>query len=71
MNITNQRDPRMGDAYDPSKPTKTLMYLDANSLYPTAMREFLPLDQYVQEHHNVQQSSQNGDVQRVRESDAQ
>ena len=39
-------DPRMGDAYNPNKPTKTLMYLDANSLYPTAMCEPLPIDQF-------------------------
>ena len=30
-------DPRMGEAYDPTKPTTTLMYLDANSRYLTAM----------------------------------
>ena len=39
-------DPRMGDEYDASKPTKTLLYLDANSLYPTAMCESLPVDQF-------------------------
>lgn len=39
-------DPRMGDEYDASKPTKTLHYLDANSLYPTAMCEPLPIDQF-------------------------
>ena len=32
------KDPRIGDEYDASKPTKTLLYLDANSLYPTARR---------------------------------
>ena len=31
----------MGDEYDPSKPTKSLLYMDANSLYPTGM--YLPL----------------------------
>ena len=39
-------DPRMGDAYNPNLPTKTLLYLDANSLYPTAMCEPLPIDQF-------------------------
>ena len=39
-------DPRMGDEYDASKPTSTLLYLDANSLYPTAMCEPLPIDQF-------------------------
>ena len=42
-------DPRMGDEYDASKPTKTLHYLDANSLYPTAMCEPLPIDQFSME----------------------
>ena len=32
--------------YDPSKPTKTLLYMDANSLYPTAMCLPLPVDQF-------------------------
>ena len=39
-------DPRMGDEYDASKPTSTLLYLDANSLYPKAMCEPLPIDQF-------------------------
>ena len=39
-------DPRMGVEYDASKPIKTLLYLDANSLYPTAMCEPLPIDQF-------------------------
>ena len=39
-------DPRMGETYDPSKPTKTLLYMDANSLYPTAMCLPLPVDQF-------------------------
>ena len=39
-------DPRMGDEYDASKPTTSLVYLDANSLYPTAMCESLPIDQF-------------------------
>ena len=39
-------DPRMGDQYDPSKPTKTLLYMDANSLYPTAMCMPLPIDEF-------------------------
>ena len=39
-------DPRMGDAYDPSQPTTTLLYMDANSLYPGAMCEKLPVDQF-------------------------
>ena len=37
-------DPRMGDAYDPSQPVKTLLYMDANSLYPGVMCEKLPID---------------------------
>ena len=37
---------RMGDEYDASKPTTSLLYLDANSLYPTAMCEPLPIDQF-------------------------
>ena len=37
---------RMGDEYDASKPTTTLLYLDTNSLYPTAMCEPLPIDQF-------------------------
>ena len=32
--------------YDPSKPTKSLLYMDANSLYPTAMCKPLPLDEF-------------------------
>ena len=36
----------MGDKYDASKPTTSLLYLDANSLYPTAMCEPLPIDQF-------------------------
>ena len=36
----------MGEEYDPNKPTKSLLYLDANSLYPTAMIEALPVDQF-------------------------
>ena len=39
-------DPRMGDEYNASKPTTSLLYLDANSLYPTAMCEPLPIDQF-------------------------
>ena len=39
-------DLRMGDEYDASKPTTSLFYLDANSLYPTAMCESLPIDQF-------------------------
>ena len=39
-------DPRMGDEYDASKPATSLLYLDANSLYPTAMCEPLPIDQF-------------------------
>lgn len=39
-------DPRIGDEYDASKLTKTLHYLDANSLYPTAMCEPLPINQF-------------------------
>ena len=39
-------DPRMGDECDASKPTILLLYLDANSLYPTAMCEPLPIDQF-------------------------
>ena len=39
-------DPRMGDEYDAGKPTTSLLYLDANSLYPTAMCEPLPIDQF-------------------------
>ena len=36
-------DPRMGVEYDASKPIKTLMYLDANSLYPTVCVNHFPL----------------------------
>ena len=39
-------DPRMGIEYDASKPIKTLLYLDANLLYPTAMCEPLPINQF-------------------------
>ena len=42
-------DPRMGDEYDASKPTKTLHYLDANFLSPTAMCEPLPIAQFSME----------------------
>ena len=38
--------PSMGDAYDPSQPTQSLIYLDANSLYPYAMSESLPVDEF-------------------------
>ena len=38
-------EPRM-DTYDSSKPIKSLLYLDANSLYPTAMSMPLPIDQF-------------------------
>merc|ERR1711894_320219 len=34
------------DTYDSSKPIKSLLYLDANSLYPTAMSMPLPIDQF-------------------------
>ena len=32
--------------YDPSSPTRSLIYLDANSLYPTAMCQPLPLKDF-------------------------
>ena len=41
---TKANDPGMGDEYVASNPT--LLYLDANSLYPTAMCEPLPIDQF-------------------------
>ena len=39
-------DPRMGSDYNQNMPTKTILYLDANSLYPTAMCEPLPIDEF-------------------------
>ena len=39
-------DPRMGDEYNPNKPIKTLLYIDANSLYPTGMCLPLRIDKF-------------------------
>ena len=36
----------MGSDYNQNMPTKTILYLDANSLYPTAMCEPLPIDEF-------------------------
>ena len=38
--------PLMGNENNASKPKTTLFYLDANSLYPKAMCEPLPIDQF-------------------------
>ena len=44
---TKANDPHMGDEYDDaSKPQKTLLYLDDNPLYPTAMCGSVPSNQF-------------------------
>jgi len=36
----------MGEAYDPTKPSKFISYLDANNLYGWAMRKPLPTHEF-------------------------
>ena len=45
--------PKMGDMYDANKPTTSLLYLNANSLYPYAMCEPLPVDQFEWERDDI------------------
>ena len=46
-------DPRMGDKFNPNKPITSLLYLDANSLYPHAMCQPLPVDEFEWEHSEI------------------
>ena len=41
------------EGYDPSKPIRSLVYLDANSLYPWAMSQPLPVDQFEFDEPNI------------------
>ncbi|CAB4410345.1 unnamed protein product [Rhizophagus irregularis] len=36
--------PKMGDSFNPSKPTTWISYVDANNLYGWAMSQYLPID---------------------------
>ncbi|CAB5355733.1 unnamed protein product [Rhizophagus irregularis] len=38
--------PKMGKAFDSSKPTSWISYVDANNLYGWAMSQFLPIGGY-------------------------
>src|SRR5436305_5088293 len=38
--------PKMGKAFNPSKPTSWISYVDANNLYGWAMSQFLPIGNY-------------------------
>ena len=38
--------PKMGQAFNPSKPTSWISYVDANNLYGWAMSQFLPIGNY-------------------------
>ena len=37
---------KMGEAFNPSKPTSWISYVDANNLYGWAMSQFLPIGNY-------------------------
>ena len=41
------------EGYDPSKPIRSLGYLDANSLYTWAMSQPLPVDQFEFDEPNI------------------
>ncbi|GBC45482.2 uncharacterized protein LOC111334919 [Rhizophagus irregularis DAOM 181602=DAOM 197198] len=38
--------PKMGDSFNPSKPTTWISYVDANNLYGWAMSQYLPIGNY-------------------------
>ena len=38
--------PKMGEAYDPSKPTSWISYVDATNLYGHSMSQYLPIGNY-------------------------
>ena len=38
--------PKMGEAYDPSKPTSWISYVDATNLYGHFMSQYLPIGNY-------------------------
>ncbi|PKY63103.1 hypothetical protein RhiirA4_432950 [Rhizophagus irregularis] len=38
--------PKMGDSFNPSKPTTWISYVDANNLYGWTMSQYLPIGGY-------------------------
>ncbi|GBC08751.1 hypothetical protein RclHR1_08350021 [Rhizophagus clarus] len=46
LKMTGANNPKMGEAYDPSKPTSWISYVDATNLYGHSMSQYFPIRNY-------------------------